>query len=281
MFHGNIICSIAFEFYLLFALRAVDNSQLKGTQGNEKMHDIRPNIRKVKNSRIRFKPNITVRRLQVTNIAKFSALIMASAGIVISVQSFRMYRATTNEVVIAQASTSIVQGSTISTSDIVFVKYFTRSILPKVSSNYSVGTLVGSVAAVSIPKGGIITPSDLVHGANGKIPRQISFALPFSHAVGGNIFDGDRIDVLATVGTGPTAVTNVVARGVLVTAVNISSQSLSSTSDPLVTITIAAPDSLTTLAIANAASTATLWVDLANKAKLPNDAGTYQIGFAG
>lgn len=216
------------------------------------------------------------------NKSRVGAILLALGGIAISAKALRSNSVNTQTILVTQAVKPLAEGSVLTKNDISLVPYSTASPLlhKKLTSPFGIDVL-GKILAVSIPAGGFITQSEVVNAASGNLPREISFAIPYSHADAGNLAHGDRIDVLATFGTGSTAVTDVIARSVIITSINLASQSLGSPSDPSITITVAAPDSMTTLAIANAASGATLWVDLANQATAPNDSGTYQIGFSG
>ncbi len=234
-------------------------------------------------------PTVNRRRIKVPPIprlvrpgqwSKLIALTFAISGIVISIQALSAYHINTKVIYFAQASKSLTPGSRLLLGDFTVVKYLVPNA-SLVSQAPPPSTVLGGILAVPIPKGGIITSSDLAQKQHGNLFRQISFAIPLSHAVAGTLQAGDRIDILSTTGSGSSAMTTVVARAVEVTSINYTAQSIGTVSDPPVTITVAAPDSMTTLGIANAASSGTIWIDLANGANAPDDSGTYQVGFGG
>ncbi len=79
--------------------------------------------------------------------------------------------------------------------------------------------LVGRTVVVPLASGELVQRSALADGAAGGTDHVLSFALPSSSAVGGNLAAGQTIDVVATSGRGGTARTGYVVRAVSLIAV--------------------------------------------------------------
>lgn len=178
------------------------------------------------------------------------------------------------------AATSLPAGTVVTAADLAEVDL----LVPRGFSQpppAPLGQLVGRVLLVPVTRGQQVFADEAAAPKSGRAMRQISFGLPLSHALAGALEVGDRVDVLATSGTGSGAVTTVLGRALAVTAVTAPQSGLSAASDPTIAVTLACPDSETALQIANGAASQTIWLDLANGAARPDDPGTYQLSFSG
>lgn len=112
--------------------------------------------------------------------------------------------------------------------------------------------LEGAVALAPIDGDQAIPRSAVrVGGADTTPTRELSFALERDRALNGRIRPGERVDLVATYGTGDDATTEVVARSVRVIDLGAPSGGGATTSAK-VTITVALEDEATVLRAANA-----------------------------
>lgn len=119
--------------------------------------------------------------------------------------------------------------------------------------------VLGSVALEAIGAGELIQASDirsLEEGADAMTPYEMSFRIEADRAVDGTLRAGERIDVYATVGTGPGASTELIDTDVLVVSVNRSNDSGLATARQVVTVALDATDQV--LALTSAADRGTL-----------------------
>jgi Flp pilus assembly protein CpaB len=80
----------------------------------------------------------------------------------------------------------------------------------------SADAVVGAVTLAPLARGELVQAGALVPAGGAPTPAaELSFAIPVDRAVNGTLRPGERIDVLATYGTGGAAHTTVVVRGVL------------------------------------------------------------------
>ena len=208
-------------------------------------------------------------------------MLLAFAGIALSFYAIAAIPKAQHQIAVLAATRSLVAGQILDQSDLAPITISSDAQLAGEVLASELGSVTGTVLTADVAKGSIISSGELAAPQTGKLDREISFAIPASHALGAELGAGDRIDVLATVGNGASAITTVLGRALKVTNVVLPPAGLGSPNDPPVTITVACPDSMTALAIANGAASATLWIDLANSANAPNDSGTYQVSFSG
>lgn len=76
------------------------------------------------------------------------------------------------------------------------------------------GTLVGRVVVAPLGRGDLVTRTAVVDDGGVSPAQTVSFALPRTDAVGGSLRPGERIDILATYGSGDAAYTAYILRGV-------------------------------------------------------------------
>ncbi|MCB0991207.1 MAG: RcpC/CpaB family pilus assembly protein [Acidimicrobiales bacterium] len=119
--------------------------------------------------------------------------------------------------------------------------------------------VLGSVTLEAIGAGELIQASDirpLDEGADAMTPYEMSFRIEADRAVDGTLRAGERIDVYATVGTGPSASTELIDADVLVVSVNRSNDSGLATARQVVTVALDNTDQV--LALTSAADRGTL-----------------------
>jgi hypothetical protein len=97
--------------------------------------------------------------------------------------------------------------------------------------------LVGQLVTSPVSRGDLLLASAIVDDARVPATEKLSFSLPPADAVGGALQAGERIDVLATYGSGADAWTAFVVRGVLLVAVDGGDTGMAASSD--VTLTVA------------------------------------------
>lgn len=117
-------------------------------------------------------------------------------------------------------------------------------------------SLVGSRVVGPLAAGELIQASDVVAGANTSAQEQMSFAIAGSDAVGGSLQPGDRVDVLATFGTGTLAQTVTVLSDAPVLSQVGASPGAGINGSPEETITLGLSSAVQALALAHAVSTA-------------------------
>ncbi len=176
---------------------------------------------------------------------------------------------------LAIANATITPGRLIRPSQVQIEKVTSVSPLAFSTPAEALSKVVGTESSTTITAGSIIASSELIQSGAGTADRILSFALPLSHAAGGLIAAGDRIDILANEGNGANQVTVALARGVKVVAVNIPNASISTPADPNITVTVAISSSLTTMMVVNGLTSNSLYVVLSNRATTPNDSGIY------
>lgn len=116
-------------------------------------------------------------------------------------------------------------------------------------------TLIGAVVVGPVRAGELIEAGDVSFGPHGLQGRQLSFSVPLSQAVDGTLQPGDRVDVLATYGTGTDSSTRLVAASAEVVSATESS-SITSNGEPAVIVTLAVTSAPEALALAQAANAA-------------------------
>jgi Flp pilus assembly protein CpaB len=157
------------------------------------------------------------------------------------------------------ATTSLPAGHRLSPSDLRTVQVD----LPAgtASSTYaSVDDLVGAVTLAPLDAEELVQRSAvLAADADAPPVHEFSFPLERERAVDGDLRPGERVDLLATYGTGSDAYTVVLARGAVVSAVDdASSGSLTSSGSLVLTLALGSADEV--LDVAHASQVASLTV---------------------
>ena len=146
----------------------------------------------------------------------------------------------------------------ISVNDLSTIRVPTRSQFSALFVSNS-NSLLGDQALVALEPNEPITQSEvapIIHNAD----RELTLEVPSARAVEGSLSPGDRVDVLATYGSGPTANTITAGRSVLVLAVSQLASSFSSSSPKTVSVTLAISsfDEMMAIAQGQVAATITL-----------------------
>lgn len=118
--------------------------------------------------------------------------------------------------------------------------------------------VVGATAVGPIFAGELVQASDLVATGDDPGRQQLSFAVSASRALGGAIQPGERVDVLATYGSGEDAVTTRIVEQVLVLRASEGDDQIVGGSGLRFVVSLDDPDQA--LALANAVDTADLTV---------------------
>jgi hypothetical protein len=119
--------------------------------------------------------------------------------------------------------------------------------------------LVGQVLLAPLERGDLLVRSALVDQRADGGDDVLSFALPRTAAVAGALRPGERIDIVATYGSGTTATTDYVVRGVRVLGVSAPDDGVVGGSSELtLMVALASPDDV--LALGHAISTADVFV---------------------
>lgn len=117
------------------------------------------------------------------------------------------------------------------------------------------GALIGAVVVGPVRAGELVEAGDVSFGSHTPGNRQLSFSVPLSHAVDGTLQPGDRVDILATYGTGTDSSTRLVAAGAEVVSATEPS-SVTSNGEPAVVVTLSVPSAAEAVALAQAANAA-------------------------
>jgi hypothetical protein len=118
--------------------------------------------------------------------------------------------------------------------------------------------LVGQVVVAPLERGDLVTKTVLVRDGGVPDAHALSFSLPSEDAVGGNLRAGERIDVVATHGTGADPFTAFVVRGVPLSRVSANDGALGDSGR--ITLTVSVPSLDDVLALSHAIATAELRV---------------------
>jgi len=110
--------------------------------------------------------------------------------------------------------------------------------------------LSGTTVLAPLAAGELVQPSALVITRSADAARTVSFPIDRTHL--GPLKEGERIDVLATYGTGADAFTTVVLRQAQVVDVDRSKSSLGDSAAPVVTVAVTDPNDELALAHAGA-----------------------------
>ncbi|CAB4693475.1 unannotated protein [freshwater metagenome] len=109
----------------------------------------------------------------------------------------------------------------------------------------SVDALAGAVALAPIGEGELVQRSAVLTGGPTEPTRQFSFPVDRDRALNGDLRPGERVDVLATYGSGSDATTTVLARDAnVIRATDAKSGSLGSSGKVIVTLALASADQL-------------------------------------
>ncbi len=172
------------------------------------------------------------------------------------------------------ATNALTVGHRIAAGDIATQPMTLPGLLGSQMAFRSSNLLVGALVVEPVKAGELVQASDVASG--GSTDRQLSFPIDTSHAVAGTLQPGDRVDVLATYGTGSSASTVSVAQGVTVVSKNDSSGSLADNSNQSEVITLAITPNVDSLALAQAVNTGQVILVRGTGAPLATKTAPYQ-----
>jgi pilus assembly protein CpaB len=204
-------------------------------------------------------PRRTVRRpgSLPSGRAVLGGLLVAAAGVGVFAAYAGAQETPTHQVVVAD--TDLPAGHRLTADDL----RLEAADLPTgtlASTHATVESLVGSVTlaplgADEVVQGSAVRSPDVTH----EPVHEFSFPVDRDRAVDGDLRPGERVDLLATYGTGNDAYTAVLARGAVVTAIDSSSRSTLTSGGALV-LTVALGSADQVLDIAHASQVASLTV---------------------
>lgn len=119
-------------------------------------------------------------------------------------------------------------------------------------------SIVGASTLGPVAAGELLQAGALLRNEGGSSGRELSLPIDPSRAVAGALRAGERIDLIATTGSGPDSVTDLVVRHVLLVGVDHGGTTLSSKAT--MTLTLSLNSEAETVAVARALSTAQLLV---------------------
>lgn len=124
--------------------------------------------------------------------------------------------------------------------------------------------LVGAVTTQAIAAGELVQLSDLRVGTGQQVvaEHELSFSVESDRAVSGTLRAGERVDIIATIGSGPDAPTEVVGRDVLVLSVHRSDEA--GLGGARQVVTVALHDDAAAVAVAAAVDKGTVTLVRAN-----------------
>lgn len=145
----------------------------------------------------------------------------------------------TNRIAFVVATRNLGPGHRIVSSDLTTLAMSLPAQMARDLAFRQPASLVGSVVVAPLSRGELVQVSDVVKAGGAGAPvRLMSFSLPVSRAVDGNLSIGDLVDVLVTFGTGAQAETSVVAAAIPVVGINEISGGFGSTADRSLVITL-------------------------------------------
>jgi Flp pilus assembly protein CpaB len=202
------------------------------------------------------RPRVLVRRPRLPGArAVVGALLVAVAVVGIYAAAVERRAAPAGAYVVA--ARAIHAGDTLSARDLTR----TPVDLPASLRSHAfrdVSVLRGATALAPVAAGELVQSSQVIRKRGGSRSTEVSFPIEASR-VGANLREGDRVDVIATFGTGLDAFSLVIARHVDVLSVSRPRTSLGGESTTVV-LTVALPNRDDTLALAHATRVAQLGV---------------------
>lgn len=137
------------------------------------------------------------------------------------------------------------------------------------------GSLVGSLVVTPVRAGELIQAGDVLDSTTAAPERQVSFPIDPARAVGGNLQVGDRVDVIATFGSGSDATTSLVGSGLRVIGRSDAASGITTSSGATEVVTLALSSSDDPLALVQAINSAQLLLVRSTGADPLPDTGPY------
>jgi Flp pilus assembly protein CpaB len=173
------------------------------------------------------------------------ALLIAAAALVTFVAYLDATAAPTRSYLVATASTE--PGTRLGSMTEVAERFGTIALdlSPEVAAravpSTAVDSLIGQVVVAPLQPGDLLTRTQLVDDGGVEDAQTLSFALSRTAAVSGALRPGERVDVLATFGSGDSAYTAFVVRGVpLLRVTALDGGALGDSSDLMLTVAVSA-----------------------------------------
>jgi Flp pilus assembly protein CpaB len=193
-------------------------------------------------------PHATLRRLNIRVPGKPNGRTIVG-GLLVSAAALAAYLAVSGAGASSQQSVVISRralavGERLDNSTLATASVDTRTA-ELLRAFPSVDALAGSVALAPIGEGELVQRSAVLTGGPTEPTRQFSFPVDRERALNGDLRPGERVDVLATYGSGSDATTTVLARDANVIRVtDAKSGSLGSSGKLIVTLALTSPDQL-------------------------------------
>lgn len=164
-----------------------------------------------------------------------------------------VYSSTTDRTPVLVTTRALPPGTVIRASDLRTVELAgDRSVMADLTSESRAADIVGRRLRAGLPAGTPVSKSALAAPAPG--PSAMTLAVPFSHALGGELQPGDRVTVLATFGAGSGhARSRAIARSLQVLTVGTKPAG-GDQATATVPVTVALPDPALATALALAAN---------------------------
>lgn len=166
-----------------------------------------------------------------TGRAMLGALLVTLSGVGLYLASIKATASPRSAVVVA--ATDIAPDHELTREDLTVIQVRLDDRL-RLRTFVNPADLIGTKTLGPIGKGELIQGGAVVAVASGSTGREMSFAIPLSRAVAGRLRAGERVDVVATTGSGTSAVTKVVVTSGLV--IEISDPALAASDDDVVVV---------------------------------------------
>lgn len=180
--------------------------------------------------------------------AVLGALLCVVAALITIAAYSRANRAPTTRYAVAAAD--LEPGAAIGPKDVELVTMRLPTPLRSRAIDRS-DDLIGATVLGPVAKGELLQIANIIKKVGGPGSQEFSFPIEAAFAAGGRLRSSDRVDVIATFGTGTSADTQVIATDVLIAHVDRPNASLGSTRDRLV-ITLAVDGGVDTVRLARA-----------------------------
>ncbi len=166
-----------------------------------------------------------------TGRAMLGALLVTLSGVGLYLASIKA--TASPQIAVVVAATDIAPDHQITSDDLSVIRIRVDDRV-RLQTFVDPKELIGTKTLGPIGKGELIQSGAIVAVTKGSTGRELSFAIPLSRAVAGRLRAGERVDVVATTGSGSSAVTNVVVTSGLI--VDISDPALATATDDIVVV---------------------------------------------
>ena len=171
--------------------------------------------------------------------AVVGALLCVLAALLTIAAYARANRAPTTTYVVAAGD--LEPGAAIERADVQLVTMHLPAPL-RARAVDRIDDLIGATLLGPVAKGELVQIGNVIKKAGGPSSQEFSFPISSSFAAAGRLRGSERVDVIATFGTGEAADTQIVATNVLIAHVDRPSSGLGAGSDMLVVTLAVTPD---------------------------------------